>query len=391
MIRLALFLLTSLLAACATPTTEAIQDSTSKRLAIPGAARMDLYKEQLQGKKIGLCVNHTSIIDHTHLVDTLVNLGYNIQKIYTPEHGFRGKADAGELIANDTIGAIPVVSLYGKNKKPSQEQLSGINLMIFDMQDVGTRFYTYISTMHYVLEACAEAGVPVLILDRPNPNDFIDGPVLDTAFRSFVGMHPIPTVHGLTIGELAQMINRESWLADSLQCDLSVIPVANWQHGQPYQLPIAPSPNLPNQQAILWYPTLCFFEGTIVSIGRGTDFPFQVLGNPHFPDSIFTFTPQSGPGSKWPKHQDVKCYGWDLREKTSPRYIDLEIIQQWHAKLKEKEFFTNYFNTLAGTDQLQAMILEGQSAEEIRNSWQNELEAYQKMRKQYLLYKDDRY
>ena len=356
---------------------------------LTGAAQMDKYLPLLEGKSIGLCVNHTSLIGDSHLVDTLVSKKVKVSKIFTPEHGYRGTADAGELISNDTLSIIPVISLYGKNKKPSLEQLKDIDMMLFDLQDVGTRFYTYISTMHYVMEACAAAGIPVVILDRPNPNDFIDGPMLDTAFRSFVGMHEIPALHGLTVGELAQMINGEYWLADSLQCDLTVIPVANWQHGQAYELPVAPSPNLPNQQAINWYPTLCFFEGSIVSIGRGTPFPFQVVGNPDYPDITFSFTPTSGPGSKYPKHQDIRCYGQDLRTVTPPKgKIDISLIINWYQTLDREEFFTDYFNTLAGTDQMMQMILDGNSEEEIRESWQKGLEGFKEIRKQYLLYQD---
>jgi uncharacterized protein YbbC (DUF1343 family) len=376
-----------ILSACAQKQPETADKGPVSLLV--GAERMYEYLPLLQGKNVGLCVNHTSMVGSTHLLDTLLASDINIGAIYTPEHGFRGTADAGELIEDGTTGAnIPVISLYGKNRKPSQDQLAGMDVVIFDIQDVGTRFYTYISTMHYVMEACAEARIPVIVLDRPNPNDFIDGPMLDTAFRSFVGMHPIPVVHGLTVGELANMINAEYWLADSLQCDLTVVPVANWSHGQKYTLPIAPSPNLPNQQAINWYPTLCFFEGTHVSVGRGTAFPFQVTGSPIYTDTTFSFTPRSGPGAKYPKHQDITCFGIDMRNKPAPQQLDIALIQHWYKSLDKEEFFKRYFQTLSGTDQFQRQIEEKVPEDEIRANWEAGLAAYKVLRKKYLLYEE---
>jgi uncharacterized protein YbbC (DUF1343 family) len=357
---------------------------------VPGANQIDTYLSMLKGKRIGLCVNHTSLIANSHLVDTLQSLDIDVVKVFTPEHGFRGQADAGEKVADESIDELQIFSLYGKNKKPTADQMKGIDLMIFDMQDVGTRFFTYISTMHYLMEACAENDVPLLILDRPNPNDYIDGPTLDSAFKSFVGMHPIPAVHGLTVGELAQMINGENWLGSS-SCDLKVVAAKNWSHGAPYLLPVKPSPNLPNQQAINWYPTLCFFEGSYFTVGRGTAFPFQVVGAEDFPDTTFSFTPISRPGAKYPKFRDTKCYGLDLRKVKPQKAIDLRLIKDIYARSDTSRFFTSYFNTLAGTDLLMNQIRNGLSEEEIRLSWKEDLENYIALREKYLLYPDDRF
>lgn len=390
MIRFLLFVQATVLFMFCQPTKIA-EAGISSPAILPGAYQTEEYLSILQGKKIGLCVNHTSMIEDTHLVDSLLSLGQNVTKIFTPEHGYKGTADAGEKVEDDEVGTLEIISLYGQNKKPTPQQLAGIELMIFDIQDVGTRFYTYISTMHYVMEACAENNIPLLILDRPNPNDFVDGPVLDTAFRSFVGMHKIPILHGLTVGELAQMINGQSWLKDSLACALNIIPVRNWQHGDPYQLPVNPSPNLPNQQAVHWYPTLCFFEGTYVSVGRGTTFPFQLVGAPNFPDSTFTFTPISGPGAKYPKFQDERCFGMDLRSSIAPRQIDISLIKDVYSKSDTAKFFQPYFNTLAGTDVFKNQILADISESDIRKSWSSDIENYLSIRGKYLLYPEKRF
>ncbi len=356
-----------------------------------GAERTKLYFPEIENKNVGLLVNHTSMIDSVHLVDFLIDQGVNVKKIFAPEHGFRGTADAGELVKDniDPKTGIPVVSLYGKNKKPTADQLGSLDIIIFDIQDVGVRFYTYISSMHYMMEACAENGVKMMVFDRPNPNgNIIDGPILDPEYQSFVGMHPIPVVHGLTVGELAKMINGESWLEGELKCDISVIPMLNYQHSDEYILPVKPSPNLPNQQAVKLYPSLCFFEGTKMSIGRGTYFPFQVIGYPDSTFGKFTFTPVSIDGmAKSPKYQDQTCYGVDLRNEPYPSRLDLSYVIDFYKKWKdEDDFFTNYFDTLAGTDELRSQIEQGKTEDEIRASWHNDLEKYKIMREKYLMY-----
>ncbi len=355
-----------------------------------GAEQMDLYLPQLEGKNIALIVNQTSMIGNTHLVDTLLSRGIAVKKVFAPEHGFRGEADAGETVKNatDQRTGLPIISLYGKNKKPTSEQLDGIDIVLFDIQDVGTRFYTYISTMHYAMEACAENKKSMMILDRPNPNGhYIDGPVLEAAHKSFVGMHPIPVVHGLTVGELAKMINGEKWLNNGLQCEVEIIKVKHYTHDTAYELPVRPSPNLPNQQSILLYPSICFFEGTPVSLGRGTLFPFQVLGYPDPSFGDFEFTPVSTAGAKNPPHENKKCYGVDLRNTKVADGIDLSYLIDFYSKSKQKDkFFTNYFKLLAGTEELQKQIAAGLSEEEIKESWQDELQEYKGMREKYLLY-----
>ena len=355
-----------------------------------GAEQMDLYLPKLEGKNIALIVNQTSVIGSTHLVDTLLSRGIAVKKVFAPEHGFRGEADAGETVKNatDQKTGLPIISLYGKNKKPTSEQLQGIDIVLFDIQDVGTRFYTYISTMHYAMEACAENKKSMLILDRPNPNGhYIDGPVLEAAHKSFVGMHPIPVVHGLTVGELAQMINGEKWLNDGLQCEVEIIKVKHYTHDTAYELPVRPSPNLPNQQSILLYPSICFFEGTPISLGRGTPFPFQVLGYPDPSFGDFEFTPVSTAGAKNPPHENKKCYGVDLRKTKVADGIDLGYLIDFYKKSKQKDkFFTNYFKLLAGTEKLEKQIAAGLSEEEIKESWKDELQAYKRVREKYLLY-----
>jgi uncharacterized protein YbbC (DUF1343 family) len=358
-----------------------------------GAERTSAYISGLQGKNVGLLINHTSMIGETHLVDFLIQKDIIIKKIFAPEHGFRGKADAGEKIEDniDSKTGIPVVSLYGKSKKPTSLTLKDLDVVIFDIQDVGTRFYTYISSMHYMMEACAENKIKMIVLDRPNPNGhYIDGPVLEPAFSSFVGMHPIPVVHGLTVGELAHMINGEGWLEGSLTCDLEVVSMENYTHSDVYALPVKPSPNLPNDQSINLYPSLCFFEGTKMSIGRGTQFPFQVIGYPDQTYGKFSFTPESIVGmAKYPKYENEKCYGVDLRNSKILDQLELGyIIDHYRLWKKEEPFFTKYFNTLAGTDELRKQIESGMTEEEIKSSWQIDLNNYKTLRIKYLLYQD---
>lgn len=358
-----------------------------------GAERTDVYFPDLQGKRIGLLVNPTSRVGGQHLVDFLLNAGMDIRHIFAPEHGFRGNADAGAEIKDnrDSETGIPVMSIYGKNKKPSKAMMEGLDVVIFDIQDVGTRFYTYISSMHYMMEACAENGVKMIVLDRPNPNgSYIDGPILDSKYRSFVGMHPIPVLHGLTVGELATMINGEQWLTGGLRCQLKVIPMKNYHHNDRYSLPVKPSPNLPNDRSVALYPSLCFFEGTQMSIGRGTPFPFQVIGYPDTTFGNFSFTPASMPGmATHPKYEDQKCYGLDLRNIEMANGLNLQYVidfyNKWHGK---KGFFTPYFDTLAGTDKLRKQIETGLSWAEIIQSWQPALNSFRKLRKKYLLYHD---
>lgn len=362
---------------------------------IPGGARFDQYLPMLKDKGVALVVNHTSMIDDVHLLDTLLSQGINVKSIFAPEHGFRGEADAGATIENsiDSKTGVPVISVYGSKKKPDAKDLEGVDVVIFDIQDVGARFYTYISTMHYIMEACTELDLEMLVLDRPNPNgDYIAGPIREAELESFVGKHPIPIVHGLTVGELAQMINGEGWLPNGDTCKLQVIPVANYDHNTLYRLPIAPSPNLPNDVAIRLYPSLCLFEGTMMSIGRGTDFPFQVVG---FPDSTFgdfQFTPVSMPGkSTYPKHQDKNCFGIDLRTIALDHKFTIEYIIEFYEKVAKHEAFVNrgsFFDKLAGTTILQEQLKQGFTAKEIYQTWEADLQAYKSMRKKYLLYKD---
>ncbi|WP_347157066.1 exo-beta-N-acetylmuramidase NamZ family protein [Pontibacter chitinilyticus] len=358
-----------------------------------GAAQLELYLPELQGKRVGLIVNQTSMVGKTHLVDTLLSRGINVATIFAPEHGFRGEADAGAHVkdAKDTKTGLPIISLYGSNRKPTPEQMQQIDVLVFDIQDVGTRFYTYISTMHYAMEAAAENNKPIFILDRPNPNgNYVDGPVLDPALKSFVGMHPIPIVHGLTVGELAKMINGEKWLEGGRQANLTVIPVANYTHQTAYTLPVKPSPNLPNQQAILLYPSLCLFEGTTVSVGRGTDTPFQVIGSPYYTSKAFSFTPQSTPGATNPPHKGETCYGYDLTQPADAQPFTLAFLLEMYQHSTQKDkFFNSFFEKLAGTPLLREQIIAGKTEAEIRASWEPALTNYKQMRKQYLLYPDN--
>lgn len=367
---------------------------------VVGAAQFSEYLPLIQGKRIALLVNQTSMVEDDHLVDTLLSinstqeLGIIIDKVFAPEHGFRGQADAGEKVTDgiDPNTGIPIISLYGKNKKPTPEQLKDLDWVIFDIQDVGTRFYTYISTMHYVMQACAENGVKMMVLDRPNPNGmYVDGPVLDMKQQSFVGMHPIPIVHGLTVGELAQMINGEQWLDSTASCNLSVISIRNYDHTMTYSLPVKPSPNLPNDLSIALYPSLCLLEGTDMSVGRGTYAPFQQIGHPDFfTDSSHSFTPVSIEGmSKYPKHQDKECFGIDFsKESISYGFSLKHLIDYYHKYEVKDKYFNKFFKKLAGTNQLEQQIKDGMSEEKIRVTWKEDLEAYKQMRKKYLLYKN---
>ena len=358
-----------------------------------GADQMALYLPTLQGKRVGLVVNHTSRIGRSHLVDSLLARGITIKTIFAPEHGFRGQAADGEEISSnrDPRTGVMITSLYGKNQKPTPQQIDSLDVIVFDIQDVGARFYTYTSTMHYVMEACAEANKPMIVLDRPNPNGhYVDGPVLDPKFKSFIGLNPIPVVYGLTIGELARMINGEGWLAGKKNCLLTVVPLKNYTHQTPYVLPVAPSPNLPNQQSILLYPSICFFEGTVVSLGRGTDKQFQVIGSPYTKYGPYTFTPVDKPGAINPPLEGKLCYGLDLSKVAIPKQgLMLDYFFDYFRRASDKSKFflaTNYIDRLAGTDQLRLQLLAGVSADTIRKSWQPALDSYKVMRKKYLLY-----
>ncbi len=364
---------------------------TIKSKLILGAEQMDLVLPALKGKNIGLVVNNTSRVGKTHLADTLIASGIQVKRIFGPEHGFRGDAADGEHVTDtlDEKTGVPVISLYGKNFKATADQVKDLDILLFDIQDVGARFYTFISTMHYLMETCAENNKQLIILDRPNPNgSYVDGPILQPELKSFVGMHPIPISHGMTVGELAQMINDEGWLADGKKCNLHVIKMQNWKHADDYSLPVRPSPNLPNDQAIRLYPSLCLFEGTVVSVGRGTPMPFQILGNPELNDMTFTFTPVPIKGvSIDPPHKNKLCYGVDLRKVNSAKKIDLQYLLLFYQKYPDKEkFFTAYFDKLAGTPQLKQQIKDGLTEEQIRASWQPGLDAFNAKRKKYLLY-----
>ena len=356
-----------------------------------GADNSENYLPLLKDKKVGVVSNQTGILSNKiHLVDFLVSNAIQVQKIFAPEHGFRGTADAGELIIDgkDTKTGLPIISLYGANKKPIPEQLEGIDILIFDIQDVGARFYTYISSLHYIMEACAENNIPLLVLDRPNPNGFIiDGPILEKEFSSFVGMHPVPVLYGMTIGEYAQMINGEKWLKEEVQCNLQVIPCVDYDRNASYHLPERPSPNLPNDQAINLYASLCFFEGTNVSVGRGTDNQFQIYGSPYLPQSGFSFIPEPNFGAKEPMHKDVTCFGEDLTTIEPVSQIELKwLIRAYNTTADKTTFFNPFFTKLAGTQTLQLQIEEGISERKIKKSWKPGLDQFKEIRKKYLLY-----
>ena len=368
------------------------------------AERTEAYLPLLKGKRVAVVANHTTLIKKAHLVDSLLSLGIVIKKIFAPEHGFRGTAGAGEHINNyiDKKTGLQVISLYGNRKKPRAGDLAALDIVLFDIQDVGVRFYTYISTLHYVMEACAENNVELLILDRPNPNGFyIDGPVLDLEYKSFVGMHPVALVYGMTIAEYALMINGQGWLKDSIKCDLKYILCENYTHKTLYKLPVKPSPNLPNMTAVFLYPTLGLFEGTFISIGRGTDFPFQVIGHPGLKDTSialqFSFKPQSMQGATNPKFKDIKCFGYDLRENVEEFIIErkklyLDLLIKVYDNIEDKEnIFNTFFYKLAGNSELKEQIQNQVNEENIRQSWENELKEFKRIRKEYLLYDDFEY
>lgn len=383
--------------------------TTNNNEPVPAAYLLNEWISKLKGKKVALVGNQTSVVRtgdtivskewkskdklrYTHLVDTLLAHGIDIKRVFAPEHGFRGTADAGATIKDgiDAKTGIPIISLYGKNKKPFKEQLEDVDIVLFDIQDVGARFYTYISTLHYVMEACAQYNKKIIVLDRPNPNGhYIDGPILEEEHQSFVGMHPVPVVHGMTIGEYAQMINGEKWLDNDLQANLEIIKCKNYTHDSSYSIPIKPSPNLPNDQSINLYPSLCFFEGADVSVGRGTEMQFQVYGSPSLVKyTDFEFTPTPNVGAKRPLFNGKKCYGVDLRNHEKLDHIELEFLVDAFAKAPYKsKFFNSFFTKLAGTKTLQAQIEKGMSAQEIAATWEKGLEEYQKIRGKYLLYK----
>ena len=374
-----------------------VQPETNEPVSglITGADQTEAYLPLLKGKKIALVANHSSLIGDSHLADTLLALEVDIIKIFAPEHGFRGLADAGEYVENgkDVKTGLPVISLYGENLKPSAESLKGLDLILFDLQDVGVRFYTYIYTLTYVMEAAAKLDIPVIVLDRPNPNGFyIDGPVLEQEHISFVGLHPVPIVYGMTIGEYGKMVNGEYWLADSLRCQLKVIPLKNYDRKELYPLPVKPSPNLPVWQSVYLYPSLCLFEGTMVSVGRGTETPFTVYGHPRFVIGSYAFTPESRPGAKHPKLEGVHCFGQNLMGYAEHyREVEEHFNLQWLISAYEiigsdSTFFIPYFEKLAGTSDLRKQIISGMSAEEIKSGWKDDLEEFKVIRGKYLLY-----
>ncbi|MGI8951598.1 MAG: exo-beta-N-acetylmuramidase NamZ family protein [Chitinophagaceae bacterium] len=397
-------------------TTANNKQQTSNQI-IPGAYRIQVYLPYLKNKKVAVFANQTSVIGNTHLVDTLQKLGVNIVKIFSPEHGFRGAVDAGESVESyiDKQTGIKVISLYGKKLKPSVEDLNDVDILIFDIQDVGVRFYTYISSLQNFIEAAVENSKPLFILDRPNPNGFyVDGPVLDTAYKSFVGMQPVPVVYGMTIGEYAMMIAGENWLSKKANerynyyrtakatadtpIHFVVIKCANYTHKNKYVLPVKPSPNLPFVSSVYWYPSTCFFEGTIISEGRGTEKPFEIFGHPKLPDSLYKFIPHSTEGAKDPKFKDQICYGWNISNETPSNKIELQWLLNAYKLFPDKDSFfikpksnnpKNYFfNKLSGNDELMLQIIEGKSEKEIRESWQPKLDTFKKIRKKYLLYPD---
>ena len=360
-----------------------------------GSEKMNEYLNKISNKSVGLLVNHSSSVSSTHLIDTLISKNINIKKIFSPEHGFTGNIERGKKVNGDTLiidnKIIPIISMYGKSRIPTKESMKGLDIVIFDIQDVGTRFYTYISAMHNMMNICAELGISLIVLDRPNPNSgYIDGPVLDMEYQSYIGMHEIPIVHALTVGELAMMIKGEKWIRNSEKLKLSVIKIDNWDHNKEYKLPIRPSPNLPNQQSILLYPSLCLFEQTIVSIGRGTPYPFQVIGHPNYDNKSFSFTPKSVTEESKPKLENEKCFGIDLKKIKVEKELNIKYLIDFYNRLKStnSDFFGKYFYRIAGNKILENQIKDGISEREIRLSWKADIDKYKKIRKKYLLYKD---
>ena len=405
MLRISLFIF--LIFACTTNAFsqhDLYNEKANKPKIVVGAARTDMYLDLLKGKSVALVINQTSRIGNRVLADSLKDLGINIKVIFAPEHGFRGDADAGAHVSNttDPLTGIAVISLYGKKQKPSAEDLKDIDAVVFDIQDVGCRFYTFLSTLQYVMESCAENSKELLILDRPNPNgNYVDGPVLDVKFKSFVGVSKIPIVYGLTLGEYAKLVKGEKWIENADKLNLKVISCENYDHHSKYRLPVRPSPNLRNERAIFLYPSLCLFEGTNVSVGRGTDYPFEVIGSPSTAmDSGFTFTPVSKPGATDPPSKGQVCKGYDLRKfdketahllSTEMKGVNLKYILKMYSLTTDKEkFFSSpdFFDKLVGTDELRKQIIAGKTEAEIRASWQPALIAYKGVRKKYLLYKD---
>jgi len=413
----------SLLIFSCKPTQKRIRNSTSTNKTVvinsekstrfsAGADNYKSYFSLLDNKRVGVITNQTGVVlydsifmhpdsssvshaegfetKRIHLVDYLLKNKINIQKIYAPEHGFRGTADAGEHVVDgkDVKTGIPILSLYGENRKPKPEQLEGIDVLVFDLQDVGARFYTYISSLHYIMESCAENNIPLLVLDRPNPNiSIVDGPILEKEYSSFVGMHPIPLVHGMTIGEYAQMINRENWLKDGLRCDLKIITCAGYNREMKYSLLEKPSPNLPNDQAINLYPSLCLFEGTNVSVGRGTEKQFQIYGSPYLPKGDFSFIPVPNFGAKDPIYNGVECYGEDFTSIPKINKLELKWLLKAYNETEDKtKFFNAFFTKLAGNKKLQAQIENGLTEDEIRATWKSGLNDFKKMRRPYLIY-----
>lgn len=374
------------------------EEDTLEPLFQTGADQTSLYFSLLKGKRVGVTGNQTTLIGGVHLVDSLLRSGIRVVKVFCPEHGFRGEAEAGKTIQSvkDSLTGLPVISLYGKNKKPAPKDLSGIDIMVFDIQDVGARFYTYISTLHYVMEACAEQKIPLLVLDRPNPNGhYVDGPVLKTGFSSFIGMHPVALVHGMTMAEYARMINGEGWLANDIKCELICIESEGYTHKSIYHLPVNPSPNLQDMDAVYLYPSICLLEGTIASVGRGTDFPFRLIGHPDVKSGATSFIPRSIPGkSENPKLLGELCHGWKLSGMNpdgSPMLDSLDLT--WLIKIfnetgRGRDFFTSSFDLLAGTDELRKQIIMGMSESDIRRSWKPALSDFRKIREKYLLYQD---
>ncbi|MDG1396892.1 MAG: DUF1343 domain-containing protein [Polaribacter sp.] len=390
------------------PTIKILNSKKQELTIKTGAENTNLYLNLLKGKNIAIVANQTSVLSVVekkevsksvenpkkimyHLVDFLNNdKSVTVKKVFSPEHGFRGKADASEIIRDgiDVKTGLPIISLYGKSKKPSKKDLKGIDIVLFDIQDVGVRFYTYISTLHYVMEACAENNIQVIILDRPNPNGhYIDGPVLEPEHSSFVGKHPVPVVYGMTIGEYGKMINGEKWLKNGIQCDLKVIPLKHYTHKSEYHLAIRPSPNLPNDKSINLYPSLGFFEGTTINAGRGTEYQFQRYGASFFPKTDFSYSPKPNFGAKYPKQKDKICYGVDLSDEKKLSSINLEwLIDAYNKTPKTEEFFGKTFTIHTGNTKLQKQIEEGLSTEEIRKTWKKGLNKFQKIREQYLIY-----
>ncbi len=395
MIRPFFFLLLLLLTGARHTVSSPDGNSQRDEVVVPGDARFEAYLPMIRDKRVGLVVNHTARVGSVHLLDTLLALGVDVVKIFAPEHGFRGTADAGAHVASgvDESTGIPVISLYGAHRKPRPDDLAGLDILLFDIQDVGVRFYTYISTMSYVMEACAREHIPFVVLDRPNPNGhFVDGPLMDSCCTSFIGLHAgVPVAHGMTVGEYGLMVNEEGWLPGGLKADFRVIPMKNWSHEQIFRLPVRPSPNLPNMKSVYLYPTLCFFEATVLSVGRGTDKPFQIIGHPDFPGD-YHFTPKAMPGAQHPKLEDRLCHGIDYSALPEDSLramgrIRLDwIIGAWQRFPDKSAFFLPHFYKLAGNKELEEQIKAGLSEEEIRASWAPGLRNFKEMRSKYLIY-----